>query len=56
MFPIPNDKNNKWVSYLEINHQTGTALDTIKNVLPVYFEALMSTTVVAKTIQWQTRF
>jgi cytochrome c-type biogenesis protein CcsB len=41
VFPIPNDKGNKWVSYLEINHQTGTALDTIKNVLPVYFEALM---------------
>ena len=44
VFPIPNDKNNKWVSYLEINHQTGTALDTIKNVLPVYFEALMKAT------------
>ncbi|WP_462226097.1 cytochrome c biogenesis protein [Flavobacterium sp.] len=44
VFPIPNDKNNKWVSYLEINHQTGTALDTIKNVLPVYFETLMKAT------------
>lgn len=41
VFPIPNDTNNKWVSYLEINHKTGTALDTIKNVLPVYFDALM---------------
>lgn len=41
VFPIPNDVNNKWVSFLEINHKTGTALDTIKNVLPVYFDALM---------------
>lgn len=41
VFPIPNDSNNKWVSYLEINHKTGTALDTIKNILPIYFDALM---------------
>ncbi len=40
IFPIPKDKNNKWVSYLEISHATGTALDTIKNALPVYLEAL----------------
>lgn len=40
IFPIPKDKNNKWVSFLEINHQTGTALDTIKNALPVYLDAL----------------
>jgi ABC-type transport system involved in cytochrome c biogenesis permease subunit len=41
VFPIPNDKNNKWVSFLEINHTTRTALDTVKNILPVYFDALM---------------
>ena len=40
IFPITKDENNKWVSFLEINHQTGTALDTIKNALPIYFEAL----------------
>lgn len=40
IFPVPGEKNNKWVSYLEINHQTGTALDTIKNALPIYLEAL----------------
>jgi cytochrome c-type biogenesis protein CcsB len=41
IFPIPNDKNNKWVSFLEVEHATGTALDTIKNALPVYLDALM---------------
>ena len=44
IFPIPNDKNNKWVSFLEIEHPTGTALDTIKNALPVYLDALMKAT------------
>lgn len=40
VFPIPNDANNKWISYLEINENTGTALDTIKNVLPFYLNAI----------------
>ncbi|WP_428224756.1 cytochrome c biogenesis protein CcsA [Flavobacterium sp.] len=40
IFPVPNDKGNKWVSYLELNHPTGTALDTVKNVLPFYLNAL----------------
>ena len=40
IFPIPKDANNKWLSFLEINHRTGTALDTIKMVLPVYLDAL----------------
>ena len=40
VFPIPNDPNNKWVSYLEANQPTGTALDTIKNVLPYYLNAV----------------
>lgn len=40
IFPVPNDANNKWVSYLEIEHPTGTALDTIKLALPAYFEAV----------------
>ena len=39
VFPIPNDKNNKWVSYLELNEFTGTALDSIKNVMPFYLDA-----------------
>ncbi|WP_264521418.1 cytochrome c biogenesis protein CcsA [Flavobacterium sp. N1994] len=41
VFPIPKDANNKWLSFLEINHPTGTALDTIKNALPLYLDALM---------------
>ena len=41
IFPVPNDKNNKWSSYLEINNVTGTSLDTIKNALPIYLDALM---------------
>lgn len=40
IFPVPNDKNNKWVSNLELNQPTGTALDTIKNAFPYYLEAL----------------
>ncbi len=40
VFPVPNDVNNKWVSYLEANKPTGTALDTIKNVLPYYLNAV----------------
>ena len=36
--------NNKWVSFLEASHPTGTALDTIKNALPVYLDALMKAT------------
>ena len=41
VFPVPNDKNNKWASYLEINHKTGTDLDKIKNALPYYLDALV---------------
>ncbi|WP_438966317.1 cytochrome c biogenesis protein CcsA [Flavobacterium sp.] len=44
VFPIPNDPNNKWVSYLEVNQPTGTALDTIKNVLPFYLNAVNKAT------------
>ena len=44
IFPIPNDKNNKWVSYLEVQHQTGTGLDIIKNALPVYLDELRKAT------------
>ena len=44
VFPIPNDKNNKWVSYLEVQHPTGTGLDIIKNALPVYLDELRKAT------------
>jgi cytochrome c-type biogenesis protein CcsB len=44
IFPVPKDKNNKWLSSLELSHPTGTALDTIKSALPYYFESLMLAT------------
>ncbi|OIQ18721.1 MAG: cytochrome C biogenesis protein [Flavobacterium sp. MedPE-SWcel] len=40
VFPIPEDENDKWVSYLEIGETTGTELDSIKNVLPYYLQSL----------------
>ena len=40
IFPIPGEKNNKWISFLEINQPTGTSLDTIKNILPFYLNSL----------------
>lgn len=36
-FPLPKDTNNKWASYLELQHPTKTNLDTIKNIIPFYF-------------------
>ena len=45
IFPVPNDKNNKWVSNLELNQPTGTALDTIKNAFPYYLEALKNASI-----------
>ncbi|MEO0038749.1 MAG: Cytochrome c biosis protein CcsA [Bacteroidota bacterium] len=44
IFPIPNDKNNKWLSFLEIDHPMGNDLDDIKNALPYYFDALAKAT------------
>mgnify|MGYP002073712697 CR=1 FL=1 len=45
VFPLPNDANNKWVSYIETSNTTGTALDSIKNILPYYLNALDKATV-----------
>ena len=44
IYPVPGDKNNKWVSNLELNQPTGTALDTIKSAFPLYLEALATAT------------
>ncbi len=44
IFPVPNDKNNKWVSNLELNNVTATALDTIKTAFPLYLESLARAT------------
>jgi cytochrome c-type biogenesis protein CcsB len=42
IFPIPEDKNNKWVSYLELNESgfKGMEATYTKNVLPLYFGSL----------------
>lgn len=40
IFPVPNDKGNKWVSFMEINQPTGTDLDKIKNAFPYYLNEL----------------
>ena len=36
-FPLPKDTNNKWASYLELQHPTKTNLDVVKNIIPFYF-------------------
>lgn len=36
-FPLPKDANNKWASFLELQHPTKTNLDVVKNIIPFYF-------------------
>lgn len=42
IFPVPNDANNKWVSFLELNEAgiKGMEATYTKSVLPLYFGAL----------------
>lgn len=42
IFPIPNDPNNKWISYLEIDNSGLKGMDATyaKQILPLYFRAL----------------
>ncbi|WP_343694198.1 cytochrome c biogenesis protein CcsA [Flavobacterium sp.] len=42
IFPIPNDPNHKWVSYLERNNNGFKGMDStyVKQILPLYFSAL----------------
>lgn len=42
IFPIPNDKNNKWVSYPELNEANINGKDSAftKNILPIYIQSL----------------
>ena len=40
VFPVPGDKGNKWISYPEASQYSGTSIDSIKNVLPAYFNSL----------------
>jgi len=42
IFPIPNDPNNKWVSYPELAEANFTGKDSlyVRNILPLYFQSL----------------
>lgn len=42
IFPIPNDPNNKWVSFLERENAGFKGMDStyVKQILPLYFSAL----------------
>ncbi len=42
IFPIPNNANNKWISYLELNESGMKGMDSTytKSILPLYFGAL----------------
>jgi cytochrome c-type biogenesis protein CcsB len=42
IFPVPNDPNNKWVSYPELSEANIKGMDSLytKNILPLYFESL----------------
>ncbi len=42
IFPLPNDKNNKWISALELHENHLKGMDSVytKSILPLYFEAL----------------
>ncbi|MDI5894796.1 cytochrome c biogenesis protein CcsA [Flavobacterium algoritolerans] len=47
IFPIPENKNNKWISYLELNESglKGMEATYTKNVLPLYFGSLANASV-----------
>jgi cytochrome c-type biogenesis protein CcsB len=42
IFPIPNDPNNKWISYLELEHAGLKGMDSTytKSILPLYLGTL----------------
>ncbi|PVW13883.1 cytochrome c biogenesis protein CcsA [Marixanthomonas spongiae] len=42
IFPLPDDDNNKWVSYPELQEANFKGADSVitKNILPVYFKTL----------------
>ncbi|MWB94175.1 cytochrome C biogenesis protein [Flavobacterium sp. GA093] len=44
IFPVPNDPNNKWISYLERGNVNLKGMDStyVKQILPLYFSALNS--------------
>jgi cytochrome c-type biogenesis protein CcsB len=44
IFPIPNDPNNKWISFTDLSSANFQGTDSlyVKNVLPLYFNSLRS--------------
>src|SRR5690606_9726631 len=42
VFPIPNDENNKWVSYMELHQVKLTGMDSVftRQILPTYLTSL----------------
>jgi len=42
IFPIPHDKGNKWISYLELANSPIKAQDSafVRNIIPLYFHSL----------------
>ena len=42
IFPVPNDANNKWVSFPEVNEVEFNGADSlyVNNVLQLYFQTL----------------
>src|SRR5690606_32994297 len=42
VFPIPNDENNKWISFLELSNSSIKGQDSmyVRNVIPLYFHTL----------------
>lgn len=42
IFPLPNNENNKWVSYPELNEANFTGMDSTvtRTILPIYFQSL----------------
>lgn len=40
VLPVPGDKGNKWISYPEAATGAYKGMDTIRNIVPYYFESL----------------
>ncbi|NNJ81362.1 MAG: cytochrome c biogenesis protein CcsA, partial [Flavobacteriaceae bacterium] len=42
IFPIPNDENNKWVAYPELNEANFKGMDSVatRTILPAYFQSI----------------
>ncbi|WP_291118476.1 cytochrome c biogenesis protein CcsA [Flavobacterium sp. UBA6135] len=40
LFPIPNDENNTWISYPEMNETEDKDIQMIKNLMPLYMSVL----------------